>query len=78
MRVINNQQEFEDFFPYDNKASIKQYPKEYPCVCTWETEGGGIMGDYRQVYVAYFPKNVSVEEAFVLGLKQPLEPIINK
>jgi hypothetical protein len=42
-----------------------------------EFEGGGLMGDYKQVYVAYLPKNISVEEAFVLGLKQPFEPMIN-
>ena len=75
--IINNQQEYEDFFPYDKKY-IKVYPTQYPCYCKMEFEGGGLMGDYKQVYVAYFPKNVSVEEAFVLGLKQPFEPIINK
>jgi hypothetical protein len=70
MEVINNKQEYEDFYPYKNKAGIKQYPNEYPCVCTWEEEGGGLMGEYRQVYVLYFPKDVTVEEAFLLGLSQ--------
>lgn len=70
MRVINNKQEYVDFYPYENKVGIKEYPSEYPCVCKVEIEGGGLMGDYRQVYVIYFPKDVSVEEAFLLGLKQ--------
>jgi hypothetical protein len=78
MRIINNQQEYEEFYPYENKAGIKQYPKEYPCVCTYEQEGGGLMGEYWQMYVAYYPKNVSVEEAFLLGLKRKFEPLINK
>jgi hypothetical protein len=69
MIVINNQEEYKDFFPYANKESIKEYPTEYPCVCKVEIEGGGLMGDYRQVYVIYFPKDVSIEEAFLLGLK---------
>ncbi len=78
MVVINNKQEYEEFYPYENKQGIKKYPDEYPCVCTWEFEGGGLMGEYKQVYVAYFPKNVSVEEAFILGLKRKFEPLINK
>jgi len=69
MIVINNQEEYKDFFPYANKESIKEYPTEYPCVCKVEIEGGGLMGDYRQLYVIYFPKDVSIEEAFLLGLK---------
>ena len=75
MVVINNQQEYEDFYPYDNKAGIKAYPKEYPCVCTYELEGGGLMGEYWQMYVAYFPKDVSIQEAFFLGLKRNLEQL---
>ena len=70
MKVINNKQEYVDFYPYENKAGIKEYPSEYPCVCKVEIEGGGLMGDYRQVYVIYFPKDVSIEEAFLLGLKE--------
>lgn len=70
MEVINNKQEYEDFYPYENKAGIKEYPKEYPCVCTWENEGGGLMGEYRQMYVIYFPKDISIQEAFLLGLKR--------
>jgi hypothetical protein len=70
MKVINNQKEYEEFYPYENKAGIKQYPNEYPCVCNYEQEGGGLMGEYWQMYVIYFPKNVTVEEAFLLGLKR--------
>jgi hypothetical protein len=75
MVVINNKQEYEDFYPYANKAGIKEYPKEYPCVCTWEDEGGGLMGEYRQMYVLYFPKDVTVEEAFLLGVKRNWQPL---
>jgi len=66
--IVNNNEEFENFYPYDKKY-IKEYPKEYPCVVKWEYEGGGLMGDYRQVYVAYFPKNLTPNEAFVKGLR---------
>lgn len=75
MVVINNKQEYEDFYPYANKAGIKQYPKEYPCVCTYEQEGGGLVGEYWQMYVLYFPKDVTVEEAFFLGVKRKWEKL---
>jgi hypothetical protein len=65
--IIHNKEEFEEFYPYLNKE-IKEYPKEYPCVCRWYHEGGGLMGEYKQVYVTYFPKNVTPEEAFIKGL----------
>jgi hypothetical protein len=65
--IINNKEEFENFYPY-SKDQIKEYPSEYPCVCTWEEEGGGLMGEYKVVYVTYFPKNVTIEEAFLQGL----------
>lgn len=72
--VINNKEEYDEFYPYDKK-NIKLYPKEYPCVCKIENVGAGIMGDYWQVYVAYFPKDVSIEEAFLLGIRNPWEEI---
>ena len=76
MKKINNKKEFEDFYPYENKQGIKNYPKEYPCICTWEEDGGGLMGEYRQVYVLYYPKNVStVEEAFEIGLSKKFEKL---
>ena len=71
MKIINNKEEFESFYPYDDKKHIKNFPKEYPCVAKWEDEGGGLMGDYRQVYVAYFPKNTTSDESFLIGLKNP-------
>ena len=67
MPVINNKKEFEEFFPYSSDQ-IREYPKEYPCVCSWSREGGGLMGEYKQVYVTYFPKNVTSDEAFLKGL----------
>jgi hypothetical protein len=48
------------------KDQIDEYPSEYPCVCACEEEGGGLMGEYKVVYVTYFPKNVTIEEAFFL------------
>jgi hypothetical protein len=74
MVVIDNKEEFEEFYPY-SKDQIGEYPKEYPCVCTWEEEGGGLMGEYRQVYVLYFPKDVTIEEAFLLGVKRNWQPL---
>jgi hypothetical protein len=65
--IINNKEEYEEFYPY-SKDKIKEYPKEYPCICSWSTEGGGLMGEYRQVYVIYFPKNLTADEAFLKGL----------
>ena len=67
MPVINNKEEFEEFYPYDKKY-IEEYPKEYPCVAKWEHEDCGLMGDKKQVYVAYFPKNLKPNEAFYKGL----------
>ena len=72
--VVNNNKEFEDFYPYERQYVNKyDYPKEYPCIVKWDYEGGGLGGEYRQVYVAYFPKNVSIEESFIMGLRDPWE-----
>jgi len=70
--IIHNQTEFESFYPYDPKY-IKAYPKEYPCICKWDNVDGGLMGDYKQMYVAYFPQNISAYEAFIIGLNNPWE-----
>ena len=71
---INDKREFEQFYPYDTKY-IKEYPKEYPCYCKVEVRDGGIVGDWKQVYVAYIPKVTSIEEAFVKGLQYKWKPI---
>ena len=73
-QVINNKEEFEEFYPYDKKY-IKEYPKEYPCICYWETELRGIMGDERVAYIAYFPKDVTIQEAFLAGVHVKWERI---
>lgn len=65
--IINNKEEYEIFHPYSNDR-IQEYPTEYPCVCKITYEEGGLMGDYKLIWVIYFPKNVTVEDAFVLGL----------
>jgi hypothetical protein len=68
MLVINNKQEFESFYPY-SKDQIKKYPKEYPCICSWSIEGGGLMGDYKQVHVIYFPNHSILHRSiFIAGL----------
>lgn len=64
---INNKKEFEEFYPYD-KQYIDEYPKEYPCIVRWDTQGGGLMGDYKQVYIAYYPNNLSPNKSFEEGL----------
>lgn len=66
--VINNKKDFENFYPY-SKDQIKEYPSEYPCVCALEEKGGGLMGEYIEVFVTYFPKNVTIKEAFIQGMK---------
>jgi hypothetical protein len=66
--VINNKEEFEKFYPYDKKY-ITEYPSEYPCVVKVEFIDGGLAGDYKQVYVAYFPKNI--KDSFIYGLSNP-------
>ena len=76
MKKVNNKKEFKDFYPYEDKSKIKTYPKEYPCIVNWEYEGGGLMGEYKQVYVLYYPKNVStIEEAFEMGLIKKFEKL---
>lgn len=74
MKIINNKEEFKKFYPYDNKKNIT-YPKEYPCIAKWEHEGGGLVGEYKQVYVAYYPKNISANDAFFKGLNYSWEPL---
>lgn len=70
--IINNKEDFEEFYPYDKKY-IRDYPKEYPCICKWVYESGGLAGDYKKIYVAYFPKNTTPNESFLIGLKSPWE-----
>lgn len=65
--VINNSEEFEQAYPY-GKEYIKHYPKEYPCILSIYEEDAGLMGTYREAYVYYIPKNVSINEAFLLGM----------
>jgi hypothetical protein len=67
MLVIHNDQEFEEHYPY-SKDQIKEYPKEYPCVLGMEYHDAGLMGTYWEVEVVYFPKNVTPEEAFLMGM----------
>ena len=69
MQTIKNKKEFEGFYPYAPKYKPTTYPKEYPCVVKWEYEERGIMGDEKIVYVAYFPKNLTMEQAFIEGLE---------
>ena len=71
---VTNKEDFEDFYPY-SKDQIKEYPKEYPCITKIVYVDGGLMGDYKEVHVAYFPKNVSAEEAFLIGLFNPWEKL---
>ena len=72
--IINNKEEFENFYPY-SKDQIGEYPKEYPCICYWQEEGGGLTGYYKQIYVIYFPKNLTPHEAFIEGLSAKREPL---
>jgi len=72
--IINDAKQFEIFYPYDKKY-IEEYPKEYPCIAKIEFEGGGIMGDYKQVYVAYYPKGLDSNDSFRAGLYYEWQPI---
>lgn len=72
MKVVNNDQEYEEFYPYDKK-NIRKYPKEYPCCVGMSLEGGGLTGEWWDIHVAYFPKNVTTDEAFLIGLGDPWE-----
>jgi len=74
MKIINNKEEFEEYYPYDKKY-IKEYPKEYPCIAKCEIEDRGIMGDERVVYLAYYPKNLTSNEVFYKGLNYSWIPL---
>jgi hypothetical protein len=63
MLVINNNQEFEENYPYD-----KKYIKEYPCVMATEYHDAGLMGTYWDVQIAYFPESLTPQEAFLAGM----------
>lgn len=56
------------------KTSIT-YPKEYPCICKIVEEGGGLMGEYYEMHVAYFPKNVTIKDAFIMGINNPFKKL---
>ena len=72
---INNKEEYIEFYPYKDKESIIDFPKEYPCICTKSWEDAGLMGTYWKVYVIYYPKNVTIEEAFEKGLNANWETL---
>jgi len=72
--IISNKKEFEKFYPYEKKY-IAEYPKEYPCIVKLETEGGGLIGDYKQVYVAYYPKTLTANNSFFEGLYYEWKPL---
>jgi hypothetical protein len=64
IKRITSHEEYEEFYPH-HKRFIKNYPKEYPCICWWQYRGET---EYCQAYVVYYPNNISVEEAFWFGL----------
>lgn len=68
--IINNNEEYEQFYPYKDKTNIK-YPEKYPCLCYWEEEGGGLTGYYKQIYVLYFPEGLTPneQEIFLMGAR---------
>jgi len=72
--IINNKKEFENFYPYDKKY-ITEYPKKYPCICKSQEESRGIMGYERQVYVAYYPKDLTANDSFLEGLYYKWQPL---
>jgi hypothetical protein len=72
--VINNKKEFEEIYPYD-KNYIQEYPIEYPCVVKIEHEDCGLFGDYKRLYVAYFPNTKKIKQAFIDGLNYKWKPL---
>ena len=64
---INNKEEFENFYPYDKKY-INEYPREYPCIVRCIFIDGGLMGDSKEIQVAYYPKKVECSDIFQEGL----------
>ena len=76
MTIINNKQEFQEFYHYwnDGKYKPKKYPKKYPCACKKEHVDGGLCGDYMSHYVVYFPEiEMGTKDAFILGLNTKWE-----
>lgn len=68
MKLIKDAVDWEKYYSYANKKYLK-YPKTYPCIAKIETEGGGLMGEYRAHYVIYIPDKLkSKNDAFVAGV----------
>jgi hypothetical protein len=73
--LINNKQEWEDFYYYSPKYIPKKYPREYPCLAEMRSEGGGLSGEYEAHYVCYFPTTQDPKEAFLYGIGHKWEYI---
>lgn len=75
MKLINNDKEFKDFYPYKSPPNNEpcpptdKYPKKYPCVCEIIDEGCGLCRDYKWVRIMY-PPHESQIESFISGIKQ--------
>ena len=74
--IINNREEYLEFWPYENKASCKRFPKEYPCFCERVLKDCGIMGDFWEIEIIYIPKDLKSDreiEIFLRGIKRQTE-----
>jgi hypothetical protein len=75
MKLINNDKEFKDFYPYKSPPNkepcppMDEYPKKYPCVCEIVYEDGGICGDYKWIRIMYPPRGSDID-SFTSGIKE--------
>jgi hypothetical protein len=69
---IESKEEYIEFFPYKN-VEITNFPKSYPCKCIKSWEEGGTLGCSYIIHVTYYPKDVTIEEAFDMGFNPKIE-----
>ena len=74
MQLINNAEEFKEFYPYKSPPNpepcpkLSDYPKRYPCICSEESMDGGLGGDYWEISYIYIPEDCKCVESFIMGV----------
>lgn len=71
---INSKEEYVEFFPYKN-VEIINFPKSYPCKCIKSWNYDGTLGRSCIIHVIYYPKDVTIEEAFDMGFNPKIETL---
>jgi hypothetical protein len=66
MTLVHCDADIDNIRPYKNYKFLK-YPKNYPALISFESQNGGLMGDWELTSIIEIPENVDVD-SFVAGV----------